>query len=455
MSDPTDVLDRFERLPTAERLLALERIIPMETVQEVLEETGHARRNCRRLPHWFMCFYVVGLSLFSKDSYRQVFKWLQRFIPGRTPGRNTFAEARKGLGVAPLRRLSAKVVHLLGTPETPGAFYKGMRTMSLDGFIFDIPDTEKNERTFGRPQSGRSPGAFPQVRVLGLCETGSHVMYRWLVKPISTGEVSMAPCLLRHLEADMLLLWDRGFLSYKNLQAVLKPRANLLARIKGNLVFVPTKVLPDGSYLSKMYPSPRHREKDEGGIEVRIIEYTLEGTGHAEEGKVHRLLTTLLDAEKHPAQELIILYHERWEEELTIDEIKTHEKERPVLRSQTPAGVIQEVEGLMLAHFVIRCLMHEAAQKEGIDPDRMSFTGTLKILRCRLPEAPKDVNDHAGRRRWFEDLLAEIAEEVIPARRHRVNPRVIKRKMSKWPKKRPCHRNPPKPRPFRDCIHVE
>ena len=264
----------------------------------------------------------------------------------------------------------------------------------------------------------------------------------------------MVPSVLRYLESDMLLLWDRGFLSYKNLKDVRTRRAHLLARIKSNLIFEPIEVLADGSYLAKMYPSPRHRDKDKDGIVVRIIEYTLEGTGHPEEGKTHRLLTTLSDAKEHPAEEVIILYHERWEEELAIDEIKTHEKERPVLRSQTPAGVIQEVEGLMLAHFVIRTLMQEVAEKEGLDPDRLSFTGTLKILRCRLPEVPKDPKDEAGRRRWFSELLAEIAEEVIPARRHRVNPRVIKRKMSKWPKKRPHHRNPPKPKPFRDCIQV-
>src|SRR5258707_729660 len=359
-------LEQAADWPTEERLRAVELIIPPQAVQDVLEQTGHAKRHYARLPARFMVWFVVGLSLFSKDSYRQVFKWLQRFRPGGTPGRNTLAEARKGLGIAPLRLLAHRVVRLLGTPETPGAFYKGMRLMGLDGFILDLPDTPANERAFDRPGGGRAPGAFPQARVLALCETGSHVLYRWLVKPCHRGEVSMTPYLLRWLEEDMLLLWDRNFLSYKHLQQVKVRKANLLARIKSTFLFKPTLVLPDGSYLAKMYRSPRHRDQDKEGIEVRILEYTLEGTGHADEGKTHRLLTTLLDPGEHPAEELIVLYHERWEEELAIDELKTHEKERPVLRSQTPAGVVQEIEGLMLVHYLVRTVMQEASAEQGL-----------------------------------------------------------------------------------------
>jgi len=439
-------------LPSDERLRALERIIPLCAVQEVLRRTGHDKRRCPCLPHWFMVFYVIALGLFHNDSCRQVFKHLQRFRKGGTPGRNTIAQARKGLGIAPLRLLAGLIIRLLGKPDTPGAFYKGRRLMALDGFLLDLPDTAANERVFGRPQSGRAPAAFPQARVLGLCEVGCHTFFRWQIKPLHRGEISMAAVLLRHLEADMLLLWDRNFLSYQHLQQVRQRQAHLLARIKKSFVFQPSQVLPDGSYLAKMYPSRGHRGRDEGGIVVRIIEYTLKGTGHAEDGQVHRLLTTLLDAAEHPAEELIILYHERWEEELAIDELKTHLRQKPVLRSQTPAGVVQEIEGLMLAHYAVRTLMHEAAARQGLDPDRLSFTATLSILRCRLPEVPKNPQDKAGRQRWWEDLLAEIAEEVLPERRQRVNPRVIKRKMSNWPKKRPHHRRPPKPKPFKECI---
>jgi Insertion element 4 transposase N-terminal/Transposase DDE domain len=454
MSAATRDLAALSTQPSDERLRALERIIPMSTVQEVLVQTGHAQRHCRCLPHWFMVFYVISLGLFNDDSHTDVFKRLQRFRRGQTPSRNTIAEARKGLGVAPLRLLAGKIVKPLGRPDTPGAFYKGLRLMAIDGFKVDLPDTPANERVFGRPRSGRADGAFPQARVLALCETGSHAFLHWQVKPLRRGEITMAPVLLRHLEADMLLMLDRGLLSSKNVNLVRQRKAHLLARLKKNLIFKPTKVLDDGSWLSKIYPSSWHREHDRDGIEVRIIEYTLEGSGHADDGKVHRLLTTLLDDKEHPAEELIVLYHERWEEELAIDELKTHLKEKVVLRSQTPAGVIQELEGLMLAHYAVRALMAEAARREGLDPDRLSFTGTLKILRCRLPEVPKNPRDRAGRKRWWEELLAEVGEAVLPERRRRINPRVIKCKMSKWPKKRAHHRRPPKPKPFRQCIVI-
>ncbi len=368
-----------------------------------------------------------------------------RFAPAAVPGRSTLCEARKRLGIAPLRVLAEQVIRLLGRPETPGAFYRGMRTMALDGFVLDVADTPANERAFGRPGSGRAPGAFPQVRLLALCETGSHVLWRWLLKPLKHGEVSMAPYLLRFLQADMLLLWDRNFLNYASVSAVLARRAQLLARITSNRIFEPIEVLADGSYLAKLYRNAADRRRDRNGIVVRIIEYTLDDPTRPGAGERHRLLTTLLDAELDPATTLVCLYHERWEEELTIDELKTHQRERPVLRSQTPAGVVQEVYGLLLAHFLVRVLMYEAAATQQLDPRRVSFTATLKILRCRLPECPAS---QRGCQRWYRRLVQEVAEEIIEPRRNRINPRVIKRKMSKWPKKRPIHPpflSPPNP----------
>ncbi len=248
----------------------------------------------------------------------------------------------------------------------------------------------------------------------------------------------------------MLLLWDRGFLSYQTVLEVRRRGAHLLARIKKNLIFEPIRVLDDGSYLSKLYRNGADRQKDRDGILVRIIEYTFDDPGRPGSGEPHRLLTTLLDEGLDPAESLIVGYHERWEEELAIDELKTHQRGRPVLRSQRPAGVVQELYGLLLGHYVIRVLMQEAAATRGIDPRRLSFTASLKILRCRLPECPAS---RRGRSRWYHDLVAEIAEEVPEDRRNRINPRVIKRKMSNWRKKRPEHRNYPQPaKEFRDAI---
>ena len=164
--------------------------------------------------------------------------------------------------------------------------------------------------------------------------------------------------------------------------------------------------------------------------------------GRPGSGEKHRLLTTLRDASRHPAKRLITLYHERWEEELTFDELKTHQCEQAVLRSQTPAGVVQEIYGLLLGHFVIRKLISDAADQSGCAPRDLSFTNTLKILRCRLPEAPRNA---IGLRKWHDDLLDEVSQERLEPRRNRINPRVIKRKMSHWPKKRTQHTKYPQP----------
>jgi Transposase DDE domain len=153
-----------------------------------------------------------------------------------------------------------------------------------------------------------------------------------------------------------------------------------------------------------------------------------------------------------PAEQLVALYHERWEVELTIDELKNHQLERPVLRSQTPAGVIQELYAVLLDHYILRVLMHEAAMLSGLPPRQLSFTGTIKILRCRIAECPAKLRDQ---NRWWHDLPAEIAQEPLPPRRNRINPRVIKRKMSRWKKKRPPHYHHPQPTmPFIESVRI-
>ncbi len=436
--------------PTRERLEALARIIPRAEVEGILNRGGRSERFCRRLPGWFMVWFVVGMGLFCRDSYRQVFRWLQAFRRGGVPGRSTLCEARKRLGLGPLRALAKRVVRLLGKSETPGAFYRDLRLMAIDGFVLDLPDSPANAHVFGRPRGGRAPGAFPQARVVALCETGSHVMWRWLIRSIRVGEVRMAKHLLSHLTEGMLLLWDRNFFSYANLSTVRQRGAGVLARVKRHMIFQPLRHLPDGSTLTKAYRSARDRRHDQHGIVVRIIRYTLDDSGRSGQGTPHRLLTTLLDPTRDPAGRLIVLYHERWEQELGIDELKTHQRERPVLRSQTVAGVLQEIHGLLIAHYIVRVLMHQAAARQGIDPQRISFTGTLKILRCRLPECPKSV---AGQRRWRQALIEEIGEEILEPRRDRINPRVIKTKMSRWKKKRPEHYRYPQPtKDFRDAI---
>ena len=438
----------FSNWPVKDRVRAIQRILPRRKLTALLRDEYH----CSRLPAWFVVWFVVGIGLFCRDSYRQVFRWLQPSRGAKTPPRSTLCEARKRLGVARLRRVMDKVIELLGTATTPGAFYRNWRLMAVDGFVLDVADTKVNERAFGRPRSGRAAGAFPQVRCVSLCEAGSHVLYRTVLKPIVRSEIRMAEALMRYLTSDMLLLWDRNFLSFKMLSMVLQRRTQLLARIKKNLVFEPLEVLNDGSYLAKFYRSAKHRRHDRDGIVVRVIDYTINDPNRPGHETKHRLLTTLFDADDNPAEDLIVLYHERWEQEIAIDELKTHQRERPVLRSHTPAGVIQEVYGLLLGHYVVRRVMHDAATQAGVDPDRISFTNTLKIIRCRLAECGSGTKAH---QRWYEAILAEASEELVEPRRNRINPRVIKQKMSNWEKKKPKHCDYPQPnKPFRESIKM-
>src|SRR5712671_5351598 len=249
-------------LSRAQRLNALHRIIPRAQVKRILSKTGQDRVFCARLPAVFVVYFVLAIGLFCTDCYRQVFRWLRPWKKGTVPGRSTLCEARRRLGLAPLAMLAKEVVKLLAGPQTHGAFYRGMRLMALDGFVVDIPDMPANDKVFGRPPGGRAPGAFPQARIVALCEAGTHVMWRWLIKPIRVAEQAMAHWLLRFLEPGMLLMWDCNFLSYDRVAAVIGQGAHLLARVRKGLVFKPIRELPDRSYLAKLYRNETDRKHD-------------------------------------------------------------------------------------------------------------------------------------------------------------------------------------------------
>ena len=404
-----------------------------------------------QLTHEVVCWVVLAMGLLTELPIRQVFKHARRLRFGEeSPHRSSLCVARQRLGIAPVRRLFEQTVRPLARPETPGAFYRGFRLMGIDGVVFDVPDSDVNAAAFGRPSAGpRGDGAFPQVRKLSLVELGTHAEVAFVVRSITHGEQGMVGALLRHLDPEMLLLWDRGFFSYGLWKAVTARGVKILARVTCRLILKPIRNLADGSYLAKIYKSAYDREKDRDGIEVRVIRYTLDDPQRVGHGEVHTLITSLFDEDLYPAKELIILYHERWEQELVFDEQKTHQDPRRAtkpthLRSETPAGVIQEIYALSLGHFVIRSLMFEAAGTVGLDPDRLSFLGCFQILKCRLPECHSSTPQSFEA--WYRALLWEMQHERTDdeVRRNRINPRVIKRKMSKFKKKRPEHRKVPR-----------
>jgi Insertion element 4 transposase N-terminal/Transposase DDE domain len=430
-----------------DRLAGLEQVIRPEAVRQALAATE--RTNPRRctLTHEVVCWVVLAMGLLTELPIRQVFKHARRLRFGeQTPHRSSLCVARQRLGIAPVRHLFQQVVRPLARPKTPGGFYRGFRLMGIDGVVFDVPDSDANAAAFGRPSAGpRGDGAFPQVRKLSLVELGTHVELAFVARSITHGESAMVGPLLRHLDDEILLLWDRGFFSYQLWKEVTSRGANILARVKSHLILRPIRNLADGSYLAKIYADASDRQKDHEGFLVRVIRYTLDDPQRVGHGEVHTLITNLFDEDLYPATELIILYHERWEQELVFDEQKTHQDPRRAtkpahLRSETPAGVIQEIYALSLGHFVVRSLMFQAAATAGLDTDQLSFLGCFQILKCRLPEChSSSPQEFAG---WYRGLLWEMQLERTDPRRNRINPRVIKRKMSKWKKKRPVHRRP-------------
>jgi len=434
-----------------DRLLLLEQVIGPDGVQQALEDTACFDSRACTLTREVTFWVVLAMGIWTDLPIRQVFKAARRLRPGEaTPHRSSLCVARQRLGLAPVRCLFQRTVRPLATPQTPGAFYHGWRLMAMDGTVESVPDSPANAAAFGYPDSGhRGRGARPQIRKLSLVEVGSHAEVALIVKGIKhSGEQSMARALFRYLNPKMLLLWDRGFFSYSLWKTVIATSCQVLARVQSRLVLRPITNWADGSYLAKLYPCESERNRDRQGIEVRVIRYRLNDPQRVGHGQEHVLITTLLEAARYPALELVCLYHERWEIELVFDEQKTHQDpRRPTkpaqLRSETPLGVLQEVYALSLGHFAVRAMMVQAAATEQLDPDRLSFTGCLQILKCRLPECTAAMP--ADLQVWYEVLLWEMSHERTDdeVRRNRINPRVVRQKMSKFRKKRPEHRRLP------------
>ena len=369
----------------------LTKTIPLAAIQAVLSSSGKASVRQRDLPAHVVVYYVIALALYMQSSYREVLRCLFEGIqwllgPGaivKVAGKSGISQARTRLGWEPIQQLHDNIVKPIAVESTKGAWYRSWRLVSMDGSTLDTADEKDNEKTFGRPSVSRGSSAFPQVRFVSLVENGTHVLFGTRMGGIETGEITLAKQVVASLVKGMLCLADRNFYGFALWNQARATGADLLWRIKKNLRLPREKQLPDGSYLSRIYASEKEQRHSENGIVVRVVEYKLEGVPGSE--PIYRLLTTILDPEAAPATELAALYHERWEIETALDELKTHLRgSRIVLRSKTPDLVRQEFYGLMLAHFAVRGLMHEAALRANEDTDRLSFLHSVRVVRRKI-----------------------------------------------------------------------
>lgn len=372
---------------------ALARAFPRELVEEVVDAAAAREQRNRMLPAWLTVYFVLGLALFMDMGAGRVMRrlagtlaWAGRGVTVTVPSEEALSNARARLGSAPLRLLFEKAAGPLAGPGSPGAFWRGLRLVSLDGTTLDVQDTEPNWGHFGGPStkepSGKKlRGAFPQARLLALAECGTRALIAACCGSYGTGEKTLARQLLPRLQAGMLCLADANFACYELWRDAAAAGAELLWRAGAQLSLPVDAVLADGTCLSRL-KAPRHlRKQGAADITVRVIEYRLEDAA-GEVTETFTLITTLTGPGTAPARELADLYHARWEIETALGAFKTGMKGAGiVLRSKTPDGAEQEIWALLCAYHAIRELICAAAALARADPLRISFASALDTVR--------------------------------------------------------------------------
>jgi len=445
--------------PRAEHLAVLSEAVPERWLGAAVALARRPGQRWRKLPLSTVLLLVLAMSLYTQDALAVAYgrlvgglhRWHTPTDPGLVP-RSAICQGRARLGVRPLAALFHQVAQPLATPETAGVFLWGLRLLALDGTKEVVPDTPANARIFGRPSNQRGDAAYPQVLGVYLVEVGAHAVLDAGFWPCRTSEHLGGRRLRRSLPSTALLLMDAGFYSCAVLARTQARGAQVLGRFPAGVGLRLARTLPDGTVLGWVYPSEAARRQGRDGQLVPVLTYQLTDPARPHAREVQRLVTTLLDPAAYPAHDLIWVYHERWEVELTIDELDTHQRlaQHP-LRSQTPLGVLQELYGLLVVHYALRSLMLAAALTRGVDPDRVSFTRTVHLVTTSLPEF--QVSPPAAWPSLRALLLADITASLLPPRAQRSNPRVIKWQRSKFARKRPEHRGlPPLATSFRQAI---
>jgi hypothetical protein len=402
----------------------LTQLIPFEMVDAALTCTGTIQSRVRDLPSRVVVYLLLAGCLFPEVGYPGVWRKLTAGLAGiqaAAPTAGALAQARRRAGAAPLRWLFDLLRGPAATGRSGGTWWRGLLVCAIDGTMMTVADTTANLARFTKHGSYNGGSGYPLIRVMVLAACGTRTIIDAVFGPAGTGEVAYTFQLLRSLRAGMIVLLDRNFAAAALITAIASTDADVLVRVKNGRKLPVLRRYPDGSCLSLL-----------GATQVRVIdcEITISTSAGRRTG-VYRLATTLLDPCRYPAPDLIRLYHERWEIETAYLELKSTILGGRVLRARTPAGIDQEIYALLVAYQILRTAMADAtASRPGTDPDRASFSIALHAARDQLIQAAGVI---AG---TTIDLAGTIGRHVLasllPTRRLRVSPRVVKRAISKY-----------------------
>jgi hypothetical protein len=436
--------EAFSSVPSIlpENIAKFRRHIDPLRVEEALEATGTATIRKRRLPADQVLWLVIGMALLRNEAIERVAAMLGIALPStRKPlvSKSALAQARQRLGEDPVAHLFTVTAAEWGTRSALAHKWRGLGVYGTDGTTLRVPDSPENWKAFGG-QCGngqRNGSAYPLVRVLGVMAVRSHILTALRFADYATGETTLAQEFWRELPDNSLTLMDRNFLVAAELNRLTRSgNRHWVTRAKSTTRLRTIKRLGHNDRRVEIQLSDQTRraypDLPDHWI-ARAITYRRKGF------RPSTLLTSLLDPKRYPADELVLLYHERWELEIGYDEIKTHLLAREeAIRSRTPAGVRQELWGIALAYNLVRVEMERAADEVGIQPTRISFVGALAQIRYALlawstpPLAPGRIPD------GLLDLRRQLALLVLPPRRReRSNPRRVKIKMSAYNRKTP------------------
>jgi hypothetical protein len=445
-------LEQTDKMSQQVHLRMLEEVYSRELLLACVQQSPKRQQKRRRLRHftalsvlWFLLAMVLWSRLSQGRVWDKLTHWLQDRFLQEPAGASAVSYQRAILGTEPLQWLFEHGTHVLCTPETAGAFYRGYRLMALDGSLFNVPDTQANAQAFGRSCNQYGKGAYPQARAVMLTECGSHATVGLHLGDYDEAEIHGAYALLPKLQRGMLLMHDANFFGGAYLEALNAKGVRALFALPSTVALERVRNLLDGSYLARLTPQRRAVYPMQQPLWLRVIEYQVSDERLGEPGHVYRIGTTWLNPRTAPAKELLGLYHERWEIEIVVDEIKTHLRvQQKVLRSHTPQGVRQELYALFVVHYAIRALMYCSALQADLDPDRLSFTEAV----FQICETVTDQHGEqaAARQQWhIERLLQRLRRNLLPERRLRINRREIKQVYHKY---KPKKRDVPPPKPF-------